>query len=169
MKHLRVLAMILWFATAVYAQQFAAPASLSTQRGNAYILCGTGFTEGECRTASGVVRVALKDIRVDIQGWRWVIVPNAQWEEFTREFGVKSTVPAFSSFALASTYVQQDLIFPNLPNNDNLRSYTSLTGFERLRWVLAHESGHILCRTSDDGKAEAAAKRIQSGNSVICP
>lgn len=169
MKHLAVLVIVLWSAMAVYAQQFGASPSFPAHPGDTYILCGTGFSEGECRTASGVVRNALKDIRVDIRGWRWVVVPTAQWDEFTREFGVKATVPAFSSFALASTYVQQDLIFPNLPNNDNLRSYTSLTGFDRLRWVLAHESGHILCRTSDDTKAEAAAKRIQLGNSVICP
>lgn len=169
MKAFLVVALALGSTIGGQAQQFAAsPYIPSTRIQDSHVLCGAGFTPSECDTASGMVRNALKDLRVDIPGWRWVVVPSARWNQLAQEFGIKATVPAFSSFALGSTYVKSSLVFPNLALDENLQTYTPLSGMERLRWMMAHESGHILCRTSDEKQAESAGKRLERGNREVC-
>lgn len=151
------------------AQQFAAAPDIAPARVDpAFIVCGSGFGQGDCQLATGFVRLALNDLKVNIPGWRWVVVPSSQWKQTAMSFGVRPNVPAFSSLSAGVTYLLADLVLPTQRIDENLLSYTSRTGADRLRWVLAHESGHIVCRTSDDKKAEAAAKRIQSGNPEIC-
>jgi hypothetical protein len=163
------MAVALSLVLGIQAQQFAAAPDVSPVRVEpAYIVCGTGFVQSECQLASGFVRLALNDLRVDIPGWRWVIVPSSQWKQTALSFGVKPTVPAFSSLSIGTTYVLADLVLPNQRVDENLLSYSSRTGASRLRWVLAHESGHIVCRTSDDRKAEAAAGRIEGGKRDVC-
>jgi hypothetical protein len=169
MKHLLFLILVLTSALGIQAQQFAAAPDIAPARLEpAYIVCGTGYSPSDCQLASGFMRLALSDLRVNIPGWRWVVVPSAQWKQTALSFGVKPSVPAFSSLSVNATYVLSDLVIPTQRTDENLLSYTSRTGTSRLRWVLAHESGHIVCRTSDDKKAEAAAQRIQAGNREVC-
>jgi len=155
---------------ATQAQQFtAAPGSVPVPPETSYIVCGTGFAKSECQFATNFVRLTLKDLKVNIPGWRWVVVPASQWKQTALSFGVKPSVPAFSSLSIGVTYVTSDLMVPTQRVDENLLAYTTRTGVDRLRWVMAHELGHILCNTADDTKAEAAGKRIQAGNAVICP
>jgi hypothetical protein len=135
---------------------------------SSYILCGSGFTSGDCRVVSGILQLALRDLRVQVSGWRWVIVPSTNWRQTTLSFGVNSDVPAFSSFAVNTTYIESQLVTLDQRTDEHLQDYTKLSGLPRLRWVLAHESGHILCRTPDDTKAESAGKRLTSGNRNVC-
>jgi hypothetical protein len=81
---------------------------------------------------------------------------------------VKPTVPAFSSFAVSTTYIQSNLVLLDQRTDEKLQGYRKLSGMPRLRWVLAHESGHIICRTTNDARAEAAGKRMTSGNRDMC-
>lgn len=132
------------------------------------VVCGTGFSTGDCRLASGILRLALHDLRIEIPAWRWVIVPVSQWKQTAESFRVKPSVPAFSNFAASTTYIEANLVVPDQRVDENLQSYTHLNGMARLRWVIAHESGHIVCRTFDDPRAEAAGKRIAAGNRDVC-
>ncbi len=169
MKRLLFLVLVFGSAVLAHGQQFAAAPDVAPARVEpGFIVCGIGFGQGECQLATGFVRLALTDLNVKIVGWRWVVVPSSQWRQTALSFGVKPSVPAFSSLSAGVTYVVADLVIPSQRVDENLLSYTSRTGTDRLRWVLAHESGHILCQTSDDTKAEAAAKRIQAGNRDIC-
>ncbi len=157
------------FAIGTQAQQFAAvPDIAPVPVEPAYVVCGTGFGNGDCQLATGFMRVALNDLKVNIPAWRWVVVPASQWKRTALSFGVKPSVPAFSSPSVGATYVLADLVFPSQRPDENLLYYTARTGANRLRWVLAHETGHIVCHTSDESKAEGAAKRIESGNRNVC-
>lgn len=151
------------------AQRFASAPDIAPSRiESAFIVCGIGFGPSDCQLATGFMRLALNDLKVDIPGWRWVVVPSRQWKETALSFGVKPSVPAFSIPSAGVTYVLSDLVIPSQKVDENLLSYTSRTGTSRLRWVLAHESGHILCQTSNDSKAEAAARRIEAGSRDVC-
>ena len=167
----RLLVAIFVFAATITtpAQQFGAPPDIQTVRVDpAYIVCGTGFSQSDCQLAKGFVQHALTDLKVTIPGWRWVIVPASQWRQTALSFGLKPSVPAFSNFSVGATYVIADLVLPSQRMDENLLSYSSRTGTSRLRWVLAHESGHIVCHTFVESKAEAAGRRIESGNPDVC-
>ena len=132
------------------------------------VVCGTGFTTGDCHLASGILRAALHDLKIEVPAWRWVVVRVSQWKQTAESFGVKPEVPAFSNFAVSTTYIEATLVVPDQRTDENLQRYTQRNGRARLRWVLAHESGHIVCRTFDDRRAEAAGKRILAGNREAC-
>jgi hypothetical protein len=135
---------------------------------HSYIVCGSGFTSSDCRFRSGILQIALRDLRVEIPGWRWVIVATANWRQTAQSFGVDPGVPAFSSFAVSTTYIESRLVTLEQRTDEQLQGYTKLSGMPRLRWVLAHESGHILCQTASEAKAETAGKRLTSGNRNVC-
>src|SRR3954464_6265762 len=97
------------------------------------VVCGTGFSTGDCRLASGILRLALHDLRIEIPAWRWVIVPVSQWKQTAESFGVKPTVPAFSNFAVSTTYIEANLVVADQRTDENLQSYTYLNGMARLR------------------------------------
>jgi len=111
---------------------------------------------------------SLADLHIKVNEWRWVVVPSSHWAQTARSFGVKPTVPAFTSFAISTTYIESNLLFLDTRIDENLQRYTRLEGRDRLRWVLAHESGHIVCKTSDERKAEGAGKKIASGRNEVC-
>jgi hypothetical protein len=161
--------MMLGLATPAVAEEAAnAPDVTPLRVETPLVVCGTGFSTGDCRLASGILRLALHDLKIDIPGWRWVVVPTTQWKQTAESFGVKASVPAFSNFAVNTTYVETNLVVPDQRADENLQRYTRLNGMARLRWVIAHESGHIVCRTFDDPRAEAAGKRILAGNRESC-
>ena len=169
MKRLLLVMFVFAAAITTQAQQFAAAPDIApVQVEPAIIVCGTGFSQGDCQLARGFVQLALSDLKVTIPGWRWVVVPSTQWKQTALSFGLKPTVPAFSNLSVGATYIISDLVLPSQRLDENLLSYTSRTGARRLRWVLAHESGHIVCRTSVESKAEAAARRIEGGNPDVC-
>jgi hypothetical protein len=132
------------------------------------VLCGTGISDGDCHFAIGTFHLAIEDLPVDIPAWRWVIVPSEHWAQVAHDSGVKPSVPAFSNLDTRSTYVNASLVFPSQRIDENLQRYSSRTGTDRLRWVLAHESGHILCQTHNEQVAEKAAGRLQSGGNLKC-
>jgi hypothetical protein len=167
MKRFFLLVVIACTSSAIGEESASSP-DVSPVRVRQDVFCGTGLRGGGCRLAQGIVQAALHDLRVEIPGWRWVVVPATQWKQTAESFGVKPTVPAFSSFAVSTTYIESNLIFPDLRTDENLQHYTSRVGSDRLEWVLAHESGHVVCRTSDDRKAESAGKRIKAGNRAPC-
>ncbi len=132
------------------------------------IVCSTGLTSGDCEFARDELRLALSSLRASIPDWRFVVVPGSQWIATAEGFRVKVTVPAFSNFAMRTTYVESVLVFPELRIDENLQRYTRLRGIRRLEWMMAHEYGHILCRTRDEKKAESAAGRLMYGSGRIC-
>lgn len=132
------------------------------------VLCADGFSTDGCQIATSRVHVALRQLSVSIPGWRWIVVTADNWQAVATSFGLSPNSPAFSSLAIHSTYIKASLVVPDLRGDENLQIYSSRSGIGRLRWVLAHESGHIVCNTADESKAEAAAGRIEFGNKKIC-
>jgi hypothetical protein len=132
------------------------------------VVCGTGYKDSDCHLVSGVLRLNLDRLRVSIPGWRWVIVSRSQWDEVAKSFGVDPKVPAFSSLGVHTTYFDDSLLTLNSGVDERLQAFTSRTGYARLRWVIAHESGHILCNTSDERKAAQAAGRLEFGAGNMC-
>ncbi len=160
--------LVLVVSTFCVAQRTTLPADLRPPSLQPNIVCGSGFSDADCGLATGIVRLALEDLRSAIPEWRWVVVPETHWAAVATSFRIKPTTPAFSSLTIHTTYVEASLVLPAQRIDENLQSYSRLRGKERLRWVLAHESGHILCQTSDEGIAEAAAKKIEYGNRSVC-
>jgi hypothetical protein len=154
--------------TAICEESEPAPDVSSMRVGDPLVICGTGFSRGDCRFATDILMLAIRDLQIEIPSWRWVIVPVQQWKTTAESFGVKPTVPAFSSFGVSTTYIEANLVVQDQRIDENLQSYTRLGGMGRLRWVIAHESGHIVCRTFDDSRAEAAGKKILAGNRKVC-
>ena len=137
-------------------------------RDEAMVLCGDGLTGSDCEMARGIVRLALRRLSTSIPDWRIVIVPQARWIDAANRFQVKPTTPAFSSIGIRTTYMEEDLLSLDARIDENLQRYTPLMGVSRLSWILAHEWGHILCKTGDEGKANAAAGRLIYGRGKVC-
>jgi hypothetical protein len=137
-------------------------ASVSAQT-QAIVKCGDGLSESECKLASATVGRALGELEFPVEGWRWVVVPSSEWEKVRRAFGSKSESPAFTVLAVRTTYVDGSLVFPSARDEERLLSYSKRTGTDRLRWVLAHETGHILCNSNDERVANDAAGRLEFG------
>ncbi|HWR16131.1 MAG TPA: hypothetical protein VN577_14990 [Terriglobales bacterium] len=133
------------------------------------IRCGDGFTPTACELAKGSLTVAIQQLSPGLPGWRWVIVPAEKWEAVATSFGISPTTPAFSSLGIQSTYIHCGFVLFDTRLDEHLQSYSSRTGIDRLRWVVAHELGHIVCGTKDEHEAESAAKKIQARNRNACP
>src|SRR4051812_35725764 len=74
------------------------------------IVCSDGFTPSGCRFVSGTFEVALKQLRLTVPGWRWIVVSPDVWPKVATSFGVKPTTPAFSSLGIQSTYINAALL-----------------------------------------------------------
>src|SRR5262249_52359347 len=131
------------------------------------IRCGDGFHGNDCQSAIDRVALSVKQLDAKVAGWRLVVVPASRWTALVSAFRAKST-PAFSDLTTTSTYVNDALIFPQASMDEELRALTPLTGVSRLRWVLAHEYGHIVCHTRDETQAERAGGYLQYGKTNMC-
>lgn len=134
----------------------------------AKVQCGSGFSDDNCQMVSAICHRALDQLPGGTKEWRWVIVPSDRWTNVARDFGVKPTVPAFSILEARATYLDASLLETTGRIDENLQRYSNRTGFDRLRWVLAHESGHILCQTHDEKVAQRAAGQVEFGGEVRC-
>lgn len=132
------------------------------------IACGSGLADRDCKLAQGIMRVSLSRLSTSIQDWRLVIVSQALWNEVADSFHIKRTTPAFTNLGIHTTYVESNLVFQDGRTDENLQRYTTLSGINKLTWVMAHEYGHILCGTADEHKASAAAGRLIYGRGVAC-
>lgn len=56
---------------------------------------------------------------------------------------------------------------PRADTDVELLALTPLKGVPRLKWVLAHDYGHIACQTRDEKKAERAAGHLQYGKRKV--
>jgi hypothetical protein len=132
------------------------------------ILCGSGLGDGDCKLAQGIMRLALSRLSSSIPDWRLVVVPRALWNEVADGFHISRTTPAFTSLGIHTTYVESSLVFQDGRIDENLQRYTSLGGISKLTWVIAHEYGHILCRTADEHTASEAAGRLIYSRGAAC-
>jgi hypothetical protein len=140
--------------------------TLTSSRPN--LQCGSGYQGSDCQLLTGILRLNLNQLRLTIPGWRWVVVSRSRWDEVAKSFGVDPEVPAFSSLGIHTTYLDDSLFTMQASANERLQSFSSRGGYDRLRWVIAHESGHILCNTSDERKAAKAAGRLEFGSGKLC-
>jgi len=131
------------------------------------VTCGDGFQGNNFELAMDTIGLSLKQLKVQLPGWRVIVVPASQWSVVSAAFGAKS-VPAFSNLLTQSTYLSSGLLFPQAGMDAQLRELTPLTGVSRLRWVLAHEYGHLACNTHDEKKAERAAGHLLYGKASVC-
>src|SRR3954451_8083909 len=134
MKRFLLLVVIACTSSALGEDPLSSP-DLAPLQVSQYVFCGTGLRGSGCRLAQGILQAALHDLRLEIPGWRWVVVPVTEWKQTAESFGVKPTVPAFSSFAISTTYVESSLIFADLRTDENLQRLTSRVGADRLQWV----------------------------------
>lgn len=132
------------------------------------VVCSDGFTPSGCRIVSGTFQLALKQLRLAIPGWRWIVVSPEAWPNVATSFGIKPTTPAFSDLGIQSTYVNAALLSFGTKIDENLQRFSNRTGIDRLRWVVAHEAGHILCDTRNEEEAQNAGQRLEAGNRTIC-
>ncbi len=167
----RVLVALVLFVTIIgsgWSQISPVAANISIASPKANVLCGTGYKESDCQLLSGTLRLSLEQLRLSIPGWRWVVVSRSRWDEVAKSFGIDPKIPAFSSLGIHTTYLDDSLFSLQSPVDERLQSFTLRTGYDRLRWVIAHESGHILCNTSDERKAARAAGRLEYGAGKMC-
>jgi len=132
------------------------------------ILCGDGMTGGQCQLARGIMHLALSNLSSQIPAWRFVVIPQSRWQQAADRFRVKRTTPAFSSLSIRTTYVEGNLLFNDGRVDENLQRFTAASGLPRLVWVMAHEYGHILCKTADERKANVAAGHLIYGGKELC-
>lgn len=132
------------------------------------IVCGSGLGDSDCKLAQGIIRLALSRLSNSIPDWRLVVISQAFWDEAADRFHISRTTPAFTSLGIHTTYIESNLVFQQGRIDENLQRYTSLSGMSKLTWVMAHEYGHILCRTTDEHKASAAAGRLIYGRGATC-
>jgi len=144
----------------------AATITLTSAKPN--LQCGTGYKDSDCRLLTGVLRLSLDQLRLRIPGWRWVVVSRSRWDEVAKSFGIDPRVPAFSSLGIRTTYLDDSLFLMQASADERLQSFSTRGGYDRLRWVIAHESGHILCNTGDESKAARAAGRLEFGSKKVC-
>jgi len=137
-------------------------------REGSIVLCADGLTGNDCELARGLMRLVLKRLSTSISDWRIVVVPQSQWNKAADSFHVERTTPAFSSLGIRTTYVEGNLLSQDIRIDENLQRYTPLTGLNKLTWIIAHEYGHILCKTSDERKANTAAGRVIYGRKEVC-
>ena len=130
--------------------------------------CGTGLEGEHCQMALEAVSQALHQLNPHLAGWRVIVVPDNQWQTTSAAFAVHDSVPAFSNLPMASTYLNAELIFPDNDTDMKLLGLTRLTGMKRLQWVLAHEYGHIVCRTHEEAKAARAGDYLLRGQIGSC-
>jgi hypothetical protein len=130
--------------------------------------CGDGFDGGSCQLAVEAVTHALHQLNTRLPGWRVIVVPSKQWQTVSAEFGGNESAPAFSNLLMASTYLNAELVFSEPHTDARLARLTPLSGVRRLQWVLAHEYGHIVCHTHEEGRAERAGDYLLRGEMITC-
>lgn len=130
----------------------------------ATVACARGLTLSDCEVGKETVRLALRQLDVHFSEWRWVVVSSPTWQEVSLSLGADPQAPAFTLLATHTSYIEYRLIHEFPPVDEALLNFTKRTGIDRLRWVLAHESGHIFCHTRDEREAEDAGKRIEFGS-----
>jgi len=170
MKLVRALGTILAMAelTSAASTQDKPQVRHADLRQESIVVCGDGLTGSDCELARGLMRLALKRLSTSTRDWRIVVVLQSRWNEVADYFRVERTTPAFSSLGIRTTYVEGNLLFHDARIDENLQRYTPLTGLNKLTWIIAHEYGHILCETSDERKASAAAGRLIYGRGEVC-
>ena len=144
-----------------------APSYQLASRSPVPVTCGDGFQGNRCDLALEAIGLSLKYLKVQLSGWRVIVVPANQWNMVAARLGVRSA-PAFSDLTTTTTYLSSGLVFPQAGMDTELRELTSRIGMSRLRWVLAHEYGHLVCNTHDEKKAERAAGALEYGNANVC-
>ena len=137
-------------------------------RDQSAVICTDGWAYGDCELAEGIVRLSISSLNTSLPDWRVVIIPASRWATTAATYRIKSTTPAFTDLSIRTTYLAGNLVFEDGRVDENLQRYTSLNGRARLTWVLAHEYGHILCKTRDEQEASAAAGRLIYGRSLVC-
>lgn len=168
MKRILVALLFVVIAADGWGQMSPVAADISIANPKPNLLCGTGYKDSDCQLLTGALRLNLEQLRLTIPGWRWVVVSRSRWDEVATSFGIDPKIPAFSSLAIHTTYLDDSLFSLQSGVDERLQSFTPRTGYDRLRWVIAHESGHILCNTSDERKAERAARRLEFGAGKMC-
>jgi hypothetical protein len=103
------------------------------------VVCGNGFTAGDCRGRQAAVRQALETLGPGLRDWRFIIVPRQVWEQTCSASPLERPVPAFNILALRATYLNSRLaaVFSLPEFDEELARYTLLTGIARLEWVSA--------------------------------
>ena len=132
------------------------------------VVCSNGFTPSDCDFVAGTFQLSLAQLRLIVPGWRWIVVSPTAWPKVAASFGVTPTTPAFSDLGIRSTYVNADLLRFDTRIDENLQRFSNRSGMDRLRWVVAHEAGHILCGTKNEAKAQTAGQRLEGGNRDVC-
>ena len=161
-------AIMLAFSSQAACAQEQSKMNKASLREDPTVVCGVGLARGDCELAKGIVRLALSRLSTSVSGWRFVVVSHSLWDETTDLFHIKRLTPAFSSLGMRTTYVESNLVFQDGRVDENLQRYTIRTGIDRLTWVMAHEYGHILCQTTDEQRANAAAGRLMFGRKEVC-
>jgi hypothetical protein len=117
-----------------------------------------GVTPAECKQASDVVVPFITEYHSP--AWTWVIVcDEAAWKQFAVHIGA----PDSDLTIMAETDLQGRMTF--------VRGYTALHPLNNRaesqpEHTVAHELGHILLSTTDEGKAEKKANELLKAASV---
>jgi hypothetical protein len=128
-----------------------------TSGADVLVICSKGLAGNGCRDAQAAVRRVVDALHPSVQGWRIILVPDERWESACRGFRLKPCPPAFSNLTMRATYLNRRLavlIDQDGKVDEELARYTTLTGEDRLKWVIAHELGHLLCETADQDVAD---------------
>jgi hypothetical protein len=132
----------------------------------AFVVCAAGVSRGDCDLNRGRVQRALRELRLEAgfggEPWRYVLMDESGWQQTLRQFSVGRNVPAFSALPIRTTYLNLALLSTDGRVDEALQPYGERRAI--LEHVLAHEAGHILCRTPNERIAENAAGRLRYGS-----
>ncbi|HZQ92608.1 MAG TPA: hypothetical protein VFA60_12500 [Terriglobales bacterium] len=154
-----------------YAAATGGPARAESTAG-ALVVCAGGVAPADCELNRERVRRALRQLRLDGgfggNWWRYVVVDEAGWRQTLRQFGVERHVPAFTALPVRTTYLNLALLSTDGRVDEALQPFGDRAVI--LERVLAHEAGHVLCRTHRESLAENAGARLRygSGRSLNC-
>ena len=168
MKRFLVAPLFMMIVVCGWGQMSPVAADITIASPKLNVLCGAGYKDADCDFLTRALRLNLEQLHLRIPGWRWVVVRRSGWDEVARSFGIDPKIPAFSSLGIHTTYLDDSLFSLQVGIDERLQSFSSRTGYDRLRWVIAHESGHILCNTGDERKAAKAAGRLEFGAGKMC-
>jgi hypothetical protein len=131
---------------------------------NVLVICSKGLAGDGCRYARVAVRRVIDALQPSVQDWRIILVPDEHWASTCSGFRLKPCAPAFSNLTKRATYLNSRLAVLGDDGrvDEDLLRYTRLTGEDRLKWVLAHEFGHLLCETADQEVAEKAGLSLRA-------
>ena len=131
--------------------------------------CNTGYNPRDCDVQLNQLGTVLVGMDVAPLGsWTWILVRSQDWKPILRRVARDPDSPAFTILDKRQTFLEEALFDAGPARGRTLLEKFRMPLDQLLRFAVAHELGHALCRESDEAKANAYAEQLRSTGRVTC-